>query len=408
MESAIRILVVDDDPDVLRGTCRVLEHAGYATLTAANGALALQQVTAEHPDLVLLDWDLPDIDGIEVCRRIKRDVALADIFVVMASAARVSGDDQLQGLEEGADGFIARPIGNRELAARVAAFVRIRQLTRNIATDAVTLQARSDELEHANALLAARTSALEEANQSFLNASVASLNLLEDALQASQKLEQSNRDLLVEADLRIQAQADVGAYVARLEKATEATLKAVAQMVELRDPYTAGHERRVGELAAAIGAEMGLSDASVRCLLLAGYVHDIGKISLPAEILSKPTRLSAMEMELIKGHPQAAFEVLKNIDFPWPLAEVVLQHHERLDGSGYPRGLQGDDILLEARVLMVADVLEAMSSHRPYRPGLGLAAALAEIETHIGRFYDQRVVMACLSLFRDKAHPMPS
>ena len=205
---------------------------------------------------------------------------------------------------------------------------------------------------------------------------------------------------------RKRAQAEIDRYVERLERAMEATLQAVSSVVELRDPYTAGHERRVGELAAAIGAEMGLTEHVVKGLRLAGYVHDVGKISVPAEILSKPTRLTPTEYELIKAHPQSGFEVLKNVDFPWPVAQIILQHHERLDGSGYPGKLKGEETLLEARVMAVADVVEAMSSHRPYRPGMGLDAALAEVETNSGRIYDAQAVAACLRLFREKGYAL--
>ena len=163
----------------------------------------------------------------------------------------------------------------------------------------------------------------------------------------------------------------------------------------------------MGELAAAIGAEMGLAEGAVKGLRLSGYVHDVGKISVPAEILSKPSRLSPIEFELIKVHSQSGYDILKNIDFPWPVAEVILQHHERLDGSGYPRQLKGEQIILEARVMAVADVVEAMSSHRPYRPGLGMDAALAEIEKNSGKFYDPSAVAACLSLFREKGYVLP-
>jgi HD-GYP domain-containing protein (c-di-GMP phosphodiesterase class II) len=162
----------------------------------------------------------------------------------------------------------------------------------------------------------------------------------------------------------------------------------------------------VGELAAAIGAEMGLPQGAVKGLRLAGYVHDIGKISVPAEILSKPSRLTAIEFELIKSHSQSGHDVLKGLDFPWPLAEVMLQHHERLDGSGYPRKLKGDEIILEARIMAVADVVEAMSSHRPYRAGLGVDVALKEIATNSGKFYDAQAVAACLRLFRDKGYEL--
>lgn len=206
---------------------------------------------------------------------------------------------------------------------------------------------------------------------------------------------------------RRHAEETIRDYVKRLESAVLGTAAAVAQMVELRDPYTAGHERRVGEIAAAIAGEMGLSLDVQRGLRVAGAVHDVGKIMVPAEILSKPARLSAVEFELVKQHAVHGYEVLKGVPFPWPVAEVAHQHHERMDGSGYPQGLVGAAILLEARILAVADVLESMASHRPYRPGLGLPAALGEIEQNAGRLYDPEAAAACLRLFREKGYALP-
>ena len=206
---------------------------------------------------------------------------------------------------------------------------------------------------------------------------------------------------------RERTKAEIQRYVNSLENTTEATLKAVSAMVEQRDPYTAGHERRVGELAAAIGQEMGLSEHQIKGLRLAGLVHDVGKIAVPAELLAKPTRLTDIEMALIRVHPQSGYDVLKGIEFPWPIAEVALQHHERLDGSGYPHGLIGDAILLESRIMSVADVVESMSSHRPYRPGLGIDAALAEVDAHQGSRYDPVVVAACKRLFLEQGYTIP-
>lgn len=206
----------------------------------------------------------------------------------------------------------------------------------------------------------------------------------------------------------IAAQQTIADYISRLEDTVFDTAAALSQMVELRDPYTAGHERRVGELAAAIAAEMGYDEDFQRGLRLAGAVHDIGKIQVPAEILTKPTSLTKTEFELVKVHANSGFEVLKDIDFPWPVAEVAHQHHERLDGSGYPQGLAGEDILIEARITAVADVVESMSSHRPYRPALGVDKALAEIESGAGTRYDVNVANACLTLFREKNYTVPS
>jgi HD-GYP domain-containing protein (c-di-GMP phosphodiesterase class II) len=205
-----------------------------------------------------------------------------------------------------------------------------------------------------------------------------------------------------------QAEAALREYVVRLERAVSGTVDAVSKMMDLRDPYTSGHERRVGELSAAIAAEMGLDADMQHGLRVMGSIHDVGKITVPAEILSKPGKLSAIEYSLIQGHAQQGYEVLKDADFPWPVAEVARQHHERMDGTGYPQGLKGEAILLEARIMAVADVVEAMSSHRPYRAGLGIEAALAEIERGRGRAYDTAVVDAGLKLFREKGYAIPA
>lgn len=195
---------------------------------------------------------------------------------------------------------------------------------------------------------------------------------------------------------------------ARLERAMLGTLGALSQMSELRDPYTAGHERRVGDLAAAVGREMGLPEETVKGLRVIGYLHDIGKITVPSEILSKPGHLSRAEFELIKAHPLAGYDILKSVEFPWPVAEAILQHHEHLDGSGYPQGLKGEAIGLEARIITVADIVEAMASHRPYRPVVGLENALEEIRAGADSRYDGAAVQACLRLFRERGYCLPA
>ena len=185
----------------------------------------------------------------------------------------------------------------------------------------------------------------------------------------------------------------------RLRGTVEGAVEAMGSMIAARDPYTAGHERRVTQLAVAIGEAVGLTPAAVDGLRLAGLVHDIGKLSVPAEILTKPSRLTEVEFELIKVHPQAAYDMLASIDFEQPVAAIVLQHHERLDGSGYPAGLTGDESMPEARILAVADVVEAMASHRPYRAALGTEAALAEVRSGAGTRYDTDAAAACAELF---------
>jgi HD-GYP domain-containing protein (c-di-GMP phosphodiesterase class II) len=183
-----------------------------------------------------------------------------------------------------------------------------------------------------------------------------------------------------------------------LLKVLNGTVEAIAALYEKRDPYTAGHQRRVAQLACAIARKMGLPDEQIYGIRIIGVVHDIGKIAVPGDILSKPGRLSIEELSIIKTHPQVAYDVLKNLEFPWPVAETILQHHERLDGSGYPNGISGEAIILEARILCVADVVESMVSHRPYRPALGMERALREIVRNKGVLYDPTVADACSKL----------
>jgi len=203
---------------------------------------------------------------------------------------------------------------------------------------------------------------------------------------------------------RKQAEEALGKTLESLRKAFKTTVQVMVSAVETRDPYTAGHQLRVAELACAIATEMGLSQEKIEGIRMASSIHDIGKLSIPAEILSKTTKLSELEFSLIKIHPQKGYEMLKDVESPWPLAEIVYQHHERMNGTGYPENLKGDEILMEARIIAVADVVEAMASHRPYRPTVGLDAALQEIENNRETFYDADVVDACLSLFRKKGY----
>jgi PAS domain S-box-containing protein/putative nucleotidyltransferase with HDIG domain len=201
---------------------------------------------------------------------------------------------------------------------------------------------------------------------------------------------------------RKKAETDLQESVKKLRSTLKEAIDSLASAIEMRDPYTAGHQERVTKLASAIAGEMGLEADRIEAIQVAGIIHDIGKLYVPAEILSKPTKLSELEYAMIKMHAQVGFTILSKIDFPWPIAQIVHQHHEYINGSGYPRGLAGKDILLEAKILCVADVVEAMSSHRPYRPALGTQAALDEIAQKRGILFDREVVDACLKLFSEK------
>jgi len=188
----------------------------------------------------------------------------------------------------------------------------------------------------------------------------------------------------------------------RLQRAIEGAINAVALTTEIRDPYTAGHQHRVAKLACSIGKELGLSESQIEGVRVAGTLHDIGKIYVPAEILSRPGRLRQNEINLVKDHAQVGYDLLSTIEFPWPVAQIVLQHHERINGSGYPFGLSGDEIMIEAKIMSVADVVEAMASHRPYRPALSIEEALLEISQQRGVLYSAEAVDACIKVFTQK------
>jgi putative nucleotidyltransferase with HDIG domain len=207
---------------------------------------------------------------------------------------------------------------------------------------------------------------------------------------------------LLDITARKRAEEELQKGLGKLQRAFEGVVQAMAMAMELKDLYTSGHQQRVAQLACALGAELGLPPDRIAGLRVAGLLHDLGKIAVASEILSKPGKINQYEFAIIKAHPQIGYDILKTIEFPWPVAQIILQHHERLDGSGYPAGLTGEEILLEAKILGVADVVEAMSSHRPYRPAIGISQALEEISQKKGLSFDPGVVETCLELFNAK------
>jgi len=220
--------------------------------------------------------------------------------------------------------------------------------------------------------------------------------------ERTRELASTNHDLQLEVTERKRAEQELNDSYYRLKKAMEETVNAFISAVEIRDPYTAGHQLRVATLSRAIASEMGLDTEKLNAIRIAAILHDIGKIYIPNEILTKPDRLTETEYSVVKNHPLAGYDILKTIDFQMPVAQIVYQHHERLDGSGYPLGLSGNEIMMEARIVNVADVVDAMISQRPYRPSQGIDDAIAEITNNAGIFYDTEVVKCCATLFNEK------
>ncbi|MFP4482229.1 MAG: HD domain-containing phosphohydrolase [Thermovirgaceae bacterium] len=338
----MKILAVDDRKDnifVYRAMLkRIMPTAEL--LAAFSGEEGLKLLEEESPDIVLLDLFMPGMDGLEVARRIRSRSYYETVPIVMITAAETETQMKVKALEAGADALLNKPVDESELLAQMRAMVRMRQSEQE-------LQKQKAGLE---IVVAERTRELERSNEA-------------------------------------------------LARALEQTVYVLARTVESKDPYTSGHQRRVARLSFELAHVMGLPDDLQKGVYLASMIHDIGKIQIPGEILSKPGEISPVERGLIQRHPEIGAQILEDIDFPWPVAEIVHQHHERLDGSGYPRQLSGDEILPEARILAVADVVEAMSSHRPYRPALGIEAAIVEISENAGRLYDRDTAEACMELF---------
>ncbi len=337
-----KILIVDDEQPILRLLSRILGMSGYECTTAGDALEGRQCLKDKQFDLVMSDVKMPGESGIDFIRHVIE--AYPDTAVMMATAM----DDPEYAetaLDIGAYAYIIKPFKTNEVLINVTNALRRRKLE-------IENRAHRENLE---LLVADRTAELKDS-------------------------------------------------LAKQRKTMEGIVQAMALTVETRDPYTAGHQRRVADLACAIAEVMGLDGDRIYGIKMAGGIHDLGKISIPAEILSKPTRLTETEFMLIKTHSQAGYDILKGIEFPWPVADMVAQHHEKMNGSGYPNGLTGEALITESKILTVADVVEAMASHRPYRASLGIDIALEEIEKNKTTLYDAAAVEACIELFRKRGY----
>ncbi len=453
----LRILMLEDAPTDAELEERELRKAGIAfTSLRVDSRAAFQRALDEfRPDIILSDYKLPDFNGMDALEMVIRDHP--DIPMVMVTGA-LSDIEAVELIHAGAKDYVLKdrlarlaPAVQRALAAEQAARARnaaekalreseakFRALVettsdwiweidaRNVYTYAspqiyVLLGYRVEEIVGRTPfdLMSPTGSEQERAAFAGILADKKPFRLLENSFLHKDGrmvyLETSGAPMFdamggfngyrgIDRDIteRKETERERLASAEKLEQTLLQTIEAIAATVEARDPYTAGHQRRVANLARAIAHEIGLSEHKIRGLYLAATIHDLGKISIPAEILSKPGVLNQVETELVKTHPQAGYDIIKDVQLPWPIAQMVLQHHERLDGSGYPNQLKDEQIQHEAKILAVADVVEAMSSNRPYRPGLGLDAALDEITRERGVLYDPAAVDVCLRLFREK------
>lgn len=338
------IIVVDDEKSMRLTFAEFLKKENHIVFTAGTVEEALGIFEKEDFDLVITDIIMPKISGMELLKKIHKKEPNVPVIVMTGEP---SVETAMISVKNKAYDYLLKPID------KITLITAVRR--------ALEYKKTYDEKVM-----------LEKMNKEY----------------------QNNLELLV--DKRTNS----------LQQAMHATISTVASITELRDPYTAGHERRVGNLAVEIGKKMKLSKHQIDSLYVGGYLHDIGKISIPAEILSKPGKLSNIEFEIIKTHVECGYSVLKDAALPWNIADIVRQHHERIDGSGYPNNLNGESITLESKILMVADVVEAMSSHRPYRSGLGINTALKEISSKKGVLYDKEVVEATVELFLNDCYTL--
>jgi len=346
-EAKGEILVVDDTSASLQLLTELLTEQGYKVRPTKKPQLAVESALFRPPDLILLDIKMPKMNGFEVCRQLKADARTRDVPIIFVSALQEL-KDRLEGFQVGGVDYITKPIQREEVLARVHTHLQLAYTQRALCEARDFLEERVEE----------RTAELL------------------DAQEAQRKSTKQLHEILLQ------------------------TINAIAATVEKRDPYTAGHQQRVCGLAVAIGEEMSLEAGRIEGLRLGALIHDIGKISVPVEILSRPGKLSKAEFNLIKRHSLSGYDIIKGVTFPWPVADMIMQHHERQDGGGYPHGLKGDEIILEARILAVADVLEAMASDRPYRPAVGLDKAIDELKQGRGQRYDPEVVDCCLRVMQ--------
>ncbi len=356
------ILIIDDEESILNTFKRILSDEDYEIHTACNGLDGLNKLReATKPfSLIISDQQMPVMTGVEFFAQIKDIFPEAGRILLTGYANTEAIVDAIN--KGGINLYLTKPWRNEELLFHIKQSLSKTELLM--------------ENKHLNELIKKQNNELLELNKYL-----------------EKKIEEKTADLSAKTE-------ELKYSYEKSQMILDGTVRAISKIIESRDPYTSGHQERVAKIACSIAQEMSLSKDQTEAIRIAATLHDIGKISVPSEILSKPGRLSDMEMGIIKTHSQAAYDILNTIIFPYPIAEIIWQHHERLDGSGYPRGLIGNSILLEARIIGIADVIEAMSSHRPYRPALTIEAALEEVVKYRGILYDAAAVEACQRIYK--------
>lgn len=356
------ILIVDDEESILNAFKRILADEDYEVHVAQNGSEGLEKLrTAKKPySLIISDQRMPEMSGVQFFTQAK-DIFPDAVRILLTGYA--DSDAIIEAINKGGVHlYFTKPWHEEEILLHIKQSLSKVEVLADNKRLLDMVKDKNKELMVLNKSLEKK--ALEKAN---------------DLLIQTEKLKESYK---------------------KSQLILDGIVKTLSKIIETRDPYTAGHEDQVAKIACKIAREMKLPEDQISFIHIAATLHDIGKMSVPSEILTKPSVLSNLEREIIKTHCKVANDVLKNIDFPYPVAEIIYQHHERMDGSGYPRGLKGNEIAMEARIIGVADVIDAMASYRPYRPALGVQAAIDEIVKNKGITYDSVVVDACLNVYK--------
>jgi PAS domain S-box-containing protein/putative nucleotidyltransferase with HDIG domain len=440
----LRILIIDDSPDDTLLLERELRKAEWEIILRRvdTGEAMMQMLEKKCCDLILCDYMIPGFGGMEALEIFK--TYNLDIPFIMISG-KITEEMAIEALLNGAQDFVLKQNLPRLIPAIRRGIERIRIISERkqaeeslksevhrrrrmmeSSNDGIAIFNQSHQLVETNGRFAQMlgytmdemlrlhiwdfeaTMSKEQICQNFadistINTTIETRHRRKNGTEYDVEVSIGGAvvdgeaiSFTISRDITERKEAEKN-----LHNSLIGTVRAISDIVEMRDPYTAGHQKRVASLACAIARELGMDEDQIEGLALAAQIHDVGKIQIPAEILSKPTQITEIEYMMIKTHPEAGYQILKDIQFPWPIAEMVRQHHEKLDGSGYPHGLKEEDIRLESRILSVADIVEAMASHRPYRPSLGIEVALEEILHERGTKLDAAIVDACIALFRE-------
>ena len=444
-KKSLNILILEDNPDDAEFMVAELKKNGYTiTWNRVETKESFEKSLKDPPDLILADYKLPSINALDALK-IKQEIASTIPFIIVSGT--IGEEFAVECIKAGATDYVLKDRLFRLTPVVERALKEAKEYEKHKQAEDLFKQLF---LSSPNAIFIIQDGKFKLVNPQFVKESGFSeeelldedsyklvyskdrkmlreniIKNLKNGLSSPFEYRAINKNGQLRWALQVitsityqgeravlgnikdiseikQAQIRLKKSYQRLQKTMQDTIRVIAKVVEVKDPYTSGHQHRVSQLATSIAQELKLPPDKLEGIRISALVHDIGKISVPAEILSKPTRLNEIEYSLIKDHSQIGYDILKTIDFPWPVAQIILQHHERIDGSGYPQGLKGNKILLEARIMGVADVVEAISSHRPYRPALGIDKALEEISQNKGILYDPEVVDICIKLFKEK------